>query len=157
EHTNRDSLVHPGPDHLKGTADDITLPNRFNVPDALIPPTIPPEQQLDPPESYGFVSGLLPSAQARGIATLPGGIPLFKNGVLVGGIGVFYPGTTGFASVENSVLGAEHNPARPDRSLEAEYAAFAAAGGSSGAGFAIGALNGVPALPGFDLPFGRID
>src|SRR5262249_32814480 len=45
----------------------------------------------------------------------------------------------------------------PDRSLEAEYIAFAAAGGSLGAGAPIGALGGVGPLPGFDLPFGRID
>src|SRR5262245_15491596 len=38
EHTNRDSLVHPGPDHIKGTADDLPLPSRFNVNPAFIPP-----------------------------------------------------------------------------------------------------------------------
>lgn len=157
EHTNRDSIKHPGPDHIKGTADDILLPNRFNVPDAFINPVIPAEQRLTPPESYGRISGLMPDAQSRGIATLPGGIPIFKNGVEVGGIGVFFPGTTGFASEENSVLGAEHNPAKPDRSLEAEYIAFAALGGSAGAGFSIGTLGGVAPVPGISLPFGRID
>src|SRR5438128_2200536 len=30
EHTNRDSIVHPGADHIKGTADDVLLPGRFN-------------------------------------------------------------------------------------------------------------------------------
>ena len=35
--------------------------------------------------------------------------------------------------------------------------AFAAAGGSTAAGFPVGALGGVPPLPGFDIPFGRID
>jgi uncharacterized protein GlcG (DUF336 family) len=157
EHTNRDSIINPGPDHIKGTADDNRLPNRFNVPDQFIPSTIPVDQRLVPPESYGFVSGLMPNAQARGIGTLPGGIPLYKDGTLVGGIGVFFPGTTGFASEENSVLGAEHNPVKPDRSLEAEYVAFAAAGGSAAASFPSGPLGGVAPLPGFDLPFGRID
>jgi uncharacterized protein GlcG (DUF336 family) len=157
EHTNRDSIVHPGPDRIKGTADDAPLPNRFNVAEEFIPGSIPLEQRLTPPESYGFASGRMPEAQSRGIGTLPGGIPLFKQGIVVGGIGVFFPGATGFATEENSSLSTTFNPAKPDRSLEAEYIAFAAAGGSSGAGAPIGALAGVGALPGFDLPFGRID
>jgi uncharacterized protein GlcG (DUF336 family) len=98
-----------------------------------------------------------PKAQSRGIATLPGGIPLYKNGVLVGGIGVFFPGKTGFATEENSSLSATFDPSKPDRSLEAEYIAFAAAGGSSGANASVGTINGIPAVPGFDLPAGRID
>ena len=31
EYTNRDSTLHAGADRIRGTADDITLPNRFNV------------------------------------------------------------------------------------------------------------------------------
>jgi uncharacterized protein GlcG (DUF336 family) len=120
EHTNRDSIDNPGPDHIKGTGDDITLPSRFNVDPAFIPPG----QEISAPESYGYVSGVFPAAQARGVGTLPGGMPIYKNGVLVGGIGVFFPGKTGFASEENSALSADHNPALPDRSLEAEYIAF---------------------------------
>src|SRR5262249_26645873 len=157
EHTNRDSLVNPGSDHVKGTADDLALPNRFNVPDAFIPASIPAYERLAAPESYGTVSGVLPTAQARGIATLPGGIPLYKRGNLVGGIGVFFPGATGFATEENSRLSNTFNPARPDRSLEAEWVGFAAAGGSAAAGASVGVVGGIPPLPGFDLPFGRID
>lgn len=153
EHTNRDSLINPGPDRVKGTADDLLLPSRFNVNPAFVPAG----KQLSAPESYGLISGLLPSAQSRGIATLPGGIPLYKNGSLVGGIGVFFPGATGFASEENSALSDVRRRGRPDRSLEAEYIAFAAAGGSSAAGAPIGALGGEAPLAGFDLPFGRID
>jgi uncharacterized protein GlcG (DUF336 family) len=126
---------------------------RFNALAAFVPPG----QGLQAPESYGAASGLLPGAQSRGIATLPGGVPLYKDGTLVGGIGVFFPGQTGYATEENSVLSTTYDPLRPDRSLEAEYDAFAAAGGSSAAGFPVGALGGVPALPDFDLPFGRID
>jgi uncharacterized protein GlcG (DUF336 family) len=153
EHTNRDSIVNPGPDRIKGTADDVLLPDRFNINPAFVPPG----QTLFAPESYGFVSGIDPGAQSRGIATLPGGIPLYKNGTLVGGIGVFFPGTTGFATEENSALSATFNPTKPDRSFEAEFIAFAAAGGTPSVGFGFGALGGVPALPGFALPFGRID
>lgn len=163
EHTNRDSIISPGPDRLRGTPDDITLQSRFNAD----PNFIPPGQGINAPESYGFITGILPSAQSRGIATLPGGIPLYKNGTLVGGIGVFYPGTTGYATEENSSLNDAgfFDPTKPDRSLEAEYAAFVAAGGSkdAGASFNNPRINnklGLPFFPAgskFNLPFGRID
>lgn len=172
EHTNRDSIVNPGPDRVRGTGDDVILPNRFNVPDQFIA-TNPDgsEKFINAPESYGFVSGLLPSAQSRGIGTLPGGIPLVKDGKVVGGIGVFFPGTTGFATEENSILNEApfYDPRRPDRSVEAEYIAFVAAGGSKIGEFSFNtpAINkrlGLPPLPsgkkilqGFDLPSGRID
>ncbi|AGA25315.1 heme-degrading domain-containing protein [Singulisphaera acidiphila] len=163
EHTNRDSIVSPGPDRIRGTPDDITLPSRFNAD----PNYIPPGQGINAPESYGFATGILPDAQSRGIATLPGGIPLYKNGTLVGGIGVFYPGQTGYATAENSSLNDAgfFDPTKPDRSLEAEYAAFVAAGGSKAAGVSfnnprINKKLGLPSFPNgenFDLPFGRID
>jgi uncharacterized protein GlcG (DUF336 family) len=155
EHTNRDSIIHPGPDRIKGTPDDITLPGRFNVD----PAHVPPGKELRAPESYGFVSGLLPSAQSRGIATLPGGIPIYKNNTLVGGVGIFFPGETGFATEENSNLNDAgfHDPTKRDRSLEAEFVAFVAAGGSKAAGFPFPTVPGAPKLPGFTLPFGRID
>ncbi len=161
EHTNRDGFVHPGADHIKGTADDTTLPNRFNV-TAILGDTI---AMLTPPASYGETI-LTPADRAtpainkftpRGIATLPGGIPLYQHGVLVGGIGVFFPGTTGFASEENSSMNVNFDPSKPDRTLEAEFIGLAAAGGSRGAGFPVGTLGGIPALTGFDIPFGRID
>jgi uncharacterized protein GlcG (DUF336 family) len=155
EQTNRDSLTSPGPDGIIGTADDIPFPNptRFNVPAQFIP-----AGQVDnPPLSYGTVTGLYPQGQSRGMGTLPGGIPLYKNGVLVGGIGVFFPGKTGFADEENSQLNANYNPLHPDLSLVAEYMAYAAAGGSSGAGASVGTVGGVAPLPGFDLPFGSIN
>ena len=174
EHTNRDSIRHPGADRVKDTADDVTLPNRFNVADQFIPPAIAAAgTELTPPESYGLVSGLAPDAQARGIGTLPGGLPIIRrakvNGkmtsIVVGGIGVFYPGTTGYALEENSKLNdALYNPAKRDRSMEAEFVALAALGGSSapnpitGKSLRVGALGGVAPVKGLDLlPFGRID
>ena len=87
EHTNRDSLLHPGLDGRRGTADDILLDYRFNID----PNNVPAGQEIEAPESYGRQSGLMPLAQSRGIATLPGGIPLYKNDCHVGGIGVFFP------------------------------------------------------------------
>jgi uncharacterized protein GlcG (DUF336 family) len=148
EGTNRDSLS-----NLTGT--------RFNVPAQ----DIPPGGNLVAPESYGQVTGILPTAQSRGIATLPGGIPLYKKQpdgsyAEVGGIGVFFPGTTGYATAENSTLNtpALRNKKEPDFSDIAEYMAFVAAGGSLQAGVPFnGPVNGAPALPNFTEPFGRID
>lgn len=210
EYTNRDSIVHAGADRVKGTADDILLPNRFNIPDTQIPLLLNTSGQMvdinqlvengrqgmpsnipltaDPnramltvnaPESWGFVTGVSPDAQSRGVATLPGGIPIYKNGTLVGGIGVFFPGETGYATAENSSLNDAgfYNPRAADRSIEAEYIAFVTVGGiPSGQlsgqppGIATaGPVGDAPALPGvtnprqpntskiFGLPFGRID
>jgi len=159
EHTNRDSTVHPGADRIKGTADDVTLARRFNADPAFVPAG----QELDPPDSYGFASGLLPNAQNRGIATLPGGVPIFKNGQVVGGIGVFFPGRTGFATEENSSLSFTFDPTKPDRTLEAEWIAFAAVGGTVVSvtrgvdPVAVGTIGGVALPAGFGLPTGRID
>ncbi|QEL16956.1 heme-binding protein [Limnoglobus roseus] len=121
EHTNRDSLVSPGADGIKGTADDVTLAQRFDVD----PADVPAGQSLFAPASYGVQSGLMPTAQSRGIGTLPGGIPIMKGNEVVGGIGVFFPGKTGFATEENSSLSTTYDPTKPDRTLEAEYIAFA--------------------------------
>ncbi|HVJ83772.1 MAG TPA: hypothetical protein VNC50_22075, partial [Planctomycetia bacterium] len=171
EHTNRDRLGgitingdvtgqpgvsgHAGADGIAGTADDPVTGavGRFNIPFA----DYAPGKVLEAPISFGQYSGLFPNGQSRGIGTLPGGIPLYKNGQVVGGIGVFFPGKTGYANEENSVLSSDYDATKPDRSLEAEWMAFAAAGGSSGAFAGIGTINGVGSLPGFDLPFGRID
>src|SRR5207237_6828279 len=68
EHTNRDSSY-----HLVPNAPSVPLLDRFNVNPATIPATIPVNQQLAAPDSYGFASGLEPNAQPRGIGTLPGG------------------------------------------------------------------------------------
>jgi uncharacterized protein GlcG (DUF336 family) len=158
EGTNRDASFHPGPSGISGAADSIFLPERFNIDPAFIPNRIPIDQRLAPIDSYGVASGQNLLAQPRGMGTLPGGIPIYKNGVLVGGIGVFFPGETGFANEENSSLSIDFNPALPDRSMEAEFIAFAALGGSSQAGFPVGEIAGI-ALPAMinPLPFGRID
>jgi uncharacterized protein GlcG (DUF336 family) len=161
EGTNRDSYIQPGPDGVKGTADDLAIHTRFNVNPAFVPPG----QALTPPLSYGEslltpIQQMTPGVartQSRGIGTLPGGIPLYKYGVLVGGIGVFFPGTTGYATEENSSLSADYNPSKPDRSLEAEFMGLAAEGGSSAAGLRVGTIDGIPPVPGYNLPDVRID
>ncbi|QDU19419.1 heme-binding protein [Urbifossiella limnaea] len=152
EHTNRDGTYHVGPDRIKGTADDVRLAERFNADPAFVPAG----QSLAPPDSYGFETRLARGAQNRGVATLPGGVPVFKNGQVVGGVGVFFPGRTGFATEENSALSTTYNPALPDRSLEAEWVAVAAVGGYA-TQTPVGPLGGVPLPFGFGLPFGRID
>ena len=102
------------------------------------------------------------------MGTLPGGIPIYKHlsaatnspASLVGGVGVFFPGTTGYASAENSSLNAVgHDPNQPDLSVEAEFAAFVAAGGSPGFGAPLEKtpIGNAPAEPTIFLPSGRID
>jgi uncharacterized protein GlcG (DUF336 family) len=172
ENTNRDMYVNPGPGSGGvlftpggggSAATDVALTGRFNINPAFVPAgdaLVAPLSYYDtllPPGAAGQQNPALPHVASRGVATLPGGIPIYEYGTLVGGIGVFFPGTTGFASAENSQLSADYNPKSPDLSMEAEFIALAAVGGSKQAGFPIGAIGGVPALPGFDLPFPRID
>ena len=172
EATNRDSIRHPVANGLpKSTANDVTLPSRFNVPQADIPANIVDSgTELTPPESYGFVSGLEPDAQARGIGTLPGGLPIERTvqvpgrkapqSILVGGIGVFYPGTTGYATEENSQLNDSlYNPNKPDLSEVAEGVATVAIGGSTdpapvgGANLRLGfpSIDGIPGIPSLNI------
>lgn len=186
EHTNRDSIVHPGANSIRETTDptltilggvgdgqDILLPGRFNT-------TYEAGKDIEAPESYGFTSRRMTEAQSRGIATLPGGIPLYRGFDVVGGIGVFFPGTVdadgtagpqqlGDATFEQGfVPGIKQTEAQRTNApkvLEAEYIAFAAAGGATFGGLAakdkIGKITGadgnvLAAVP-FVLPFGRID
>jgi uncharacterized protein GlcG (DUF336 family) len=176
EETNRDSTYKPIYDSAGNIINFVPLPQRFNINPAFIPagqtllpnplnPTVN-NQIIATPNSYGVIAGSGGVSfatqsgvmyEGRGLGTLPGGIPIFDQGVLVGGIGVFFPGTTGFADEENSALSSNYNPNKIDLSEVAEYIAFAAVGGSSGAGFSIGSLGGVAPLQGFDLPFGQIN
>jgi len=155
EQTNRDSITDAG-----------GLSARFDA-------TFAAGQEVMAPESYGFVSGLAVDQQARGIATLPGGIPLYRDSdcdgvgdTLVGGIGVFFPGSDGFATHEQGFVAGigqtELERTNASRVLEAEYIAYAATGGSTIAetfgtgapGARIGALDGVGRVDDLDLPFG---
>jgi uncharacterized protein GlcG (DUF336 family) len=144
EHQSRDSALHPGLDGIKGTGDDLALTTRFNVDLNQVPDEAKTYMQLFP-ESYGTQSGLLPEAQSRGIATLPGGIPIYKNASqglqLIGGIGVFFPGVDGYATHEQgfvhaSLLGAAGPQSEVSRTnapkvLESEFIAFFASGGTT--------------------------
>jgi len=128
-----------------------------------------PGASLPNTDSYGKITGLDPTAQSRGIATLPGGIPLYKNGILVGGIGVFFPGPNGYASYEqafkpvanpndpNSEFAAENARTNAPMVLEAEWMAFAGAGGIVKAPKALSRLiHPIHSAPGIGLPDGNI-
>ncbi|MDZ4852153.1 MAG: hypothetical protein SGI77_22930 [Pirellulaceae bacterium] len=169
EHQSRDSRIHPGVDGSKGTADDLTLTTRFDANPAHIPAAALSFMQTFP-ESYGIQTGLTPNASGRGIGTLPGGIGLYKNQTLVGGIGVFFPGTKGFATVEQGFehastrgsLGAQTEASRINapRVLEAEFIAFFASRGVTFGSFttSVEEFEGVaPRLDAFGGPGGRID
>ncbi|HUY36954.1 MAG TPA: heme-binding protein [Pirellulales bacterium] len=127
-----------------------SLSPRFNINPAFVPAG----QQIPTPESYGVVSGLDPTAQSRGIATLPGGVPLYKfvNGQpeLVGGIGVFFPGPNGYASYEQNYIAGigqtDQNRLNAPLALEAEWMAFAAA-----AGDVTGTIGGVAPVTAYGI------
>jgi uncharacterized protein GlcG (DUF336 family) len=138
---SRDGLTRPGADSIKGTADDFTLENRFNVPTAQLPIIDGSAYDVPAPESYGVQSGLLTQATGRGISTMPGGVPLLKAiadpGVnspftVVGGIGVFFPGTNGYATFEQGfIANGKQTPVQrlnATKALEAEFIAAKTAG-----------------------------
>ncbi|MFM9063539.1 MAG: dockerin type I domain-containing protein [Pirellula sp.] len=183
EHQSRDSSIHPGPDGIKGFGgDDITLSRRFNVNPAFVANKAQDYMKLFP-ESYGFQSGMFTTAQSRGIATLPGGVPLYRQldldpgpgvnpaAVLVGGVGVFFPGKDGYATFEQGFqneatrgsLGPQKEIDRLNapKVLEAEFIAYFTAGGTT-----LGPNNrpitpavngGAPIVPGIEGISGRID
>lgn len=179
ERQSRDSQVHAGADGQLQTADDFVLNRRFNAPQAAIPALADEFLQVWP-ESYGVVTESAEASQARGIATLPGGVPLYKlvdvAGVtqpnLVGGIGVFFPGEDGFADYEQGFVHAsarggvpqsERSRTNADRVLEAEFMALAAAAGGGIVGLPpftrdVSDLNAkLPPLPSVVAINGRID
>ncbi len=163
EKTNRDSLQHPGEDRIKGTTDDVILRSRFNID----PTFVMAGQEVHAPESYGAISGFNPDASARGIATLPGGIPIFRDtnsdsvgDTLVGAIGTFFPGDNGFATFEQGFVAgvgqSSLNRTNALRVQESEFIGLAVLG-SNLAGFPTGMLDGIAPIADLDLPFGRLD
>jgi uncharacterized protein GlcG (DUF336 family) len=165
----------PGVDGVLNTSDDLlSLAPRFNV-KYPIPGDFLNEvagdyiTNLEPPNTWGYTTGLFPQAQGRGFATLPGGIPLYKKNPLkgnalelAGGIGVFFPGPDGYATFEQNfkpnITGQSQTTLQrlnAPKVLEAEWIAYAATGGVAGS--RVGSLDGVAPVPGIDLPNGRID
>ncbi len=182
EHQSRDSQIAAGADAIKGTADDFALTTRFNVDPAVVPKNAETFFQTWP-EAYGIQTETHFDSQSRGIGTLPGGIPLYKQVTradgtpilspvsasinLVGGIGVFFPGEDGYATHEqgfvNGVGQSESARTNASRVLEAEFIAFiaAAGGGMKGPEAFVRDLTEfnkkLAPLPNFALPTGRID
>ncbi len=167
EHTNRDSRVFPGTNGIRDpvvvdddgnpiavTGDDILLSARFGADFDL-------GKDIPAPESFGLVSNRLTNAQSRGIATLPGGVPLYKvdpadgKSKLVGGIGVFFPGPAGYATFEQGFIAGAGQTTNERLNaplvLEAEYTAAVIAVNKT-------MVDGLPPVPGIgDAPIGRID
>lgn len=174
EHQSRDSANYAGFDGIKGTSDDANdLAWRFDANPAYIPEDAKSFLKTFP-ESYGFQSGRLVNAQGRGIATLPGGMPLYKKRsdgslALVGGVGVFFPGPNGYASYEQNFVptsmrgaaGPQSNSERLNapKVLESEFIAYFAAGGTVvGPGATpVTEFEGSAPQCGFAMPSGRID
>lgn len=140
---------------------------RFNID----PANIPSGQTINTPISYGTAAskaGYLVTQDGfnRGIGTLPGGIPIYLNGVVVGGIGVFFPGSDGYATHEqgfvHGVVKTVTQEMNTSQELEAEYIGYAALGGSKMAlaagvsGAVIKDINGFAPVPNTGLPFGFI-
>ena len=142
---------------IEGTNRAVVATN--GLPYNVNPANVPPGQTIPIPYSYGQQTQDPghENDNNRGIGTLPGGIPLFKNGVLVGGIGVFFPGPNGYADFEqnfqftNKKQTALRHTNAP-LALLAEWMAFAAVGGSSGVNARVGVLGGVSPVPGYDVP-----
>ena len=121
-------------------------------------------------DSYGTAIGMKGVSQNRGIATLPGGIPIVRaiNGTptVIGGIGVFFPGKDGYATHEQGFVAGQDQTVtqrmNTNQELEAEFIAYAALGGSQTAlasgvcGGVIGNLGAYAPVAGLDLPFGHI-
>ena len=173
EHTNRDGIRHPGPDSIRGTADDILMDYRFNIKDANIPvlndlgfsKSEIADYLKQAPESYGWDSQKNLATQSRGIATLPGGVPLMRvdpadgRRKVVGGIGVFFPGPFGLADFEQGFVAGigQSEIARTNAPLvlQSEWMAYAAAGGFDIA--PVGTIGGIAPVSGLALKSGRID
>jgi uncharacterized protein GlcG (DUF336 family) len=171
EHTNRDSVVHPGPDRIRQTAtvdndgnpiaamgDDILLVDG-SMSVSRFAANFAAGKEIPAPESYGMTSGMLTEAQSRGIATLPGGVPLYRVEVgqapeLVGGIGVFFPGDDGYATFEQGfIAGIGQTTAERLNAplvLEAEYTAALVASNTT-------TIAGLPPVDNVGLIGGRID
>ena len=164
EHTNRDSIISPGADRIRGTADDIPLrepvqrrpgvrarrarssPRRSRTASSRACCRTPSRAASARCRAASRSSRTARSSAASASSSpgRPASPPRRTR-----------PSTTPASSTRRS----------PTASLEAEYIAFVAAGGSKTAGvsFNTPAKNralGLPSFPAgatFDLPFGRID
>jgi len=146
ENTNRDTSFHVGPSGIAGAPDSIRLTKRFNIDPRYIPSRIPLSEYVAPPDSYGFVSGMEPNAQPRGIGRSPEASPSSRTASWSAASGLL-PGNNRLCRRREFPLSANYDPQKRDRSLEAEYVAFAALGGSSKLGLRVGSLEVLRLFP----------
>jgi len=96
EHTNRVSVLKPG----------VSPSDPFDEANFVIDRRSYSAQVAGTYGAVGSQAGVGPQPIARGIATLPGGLGIYRLGTneLIGGIGVFFPGADGTASYEQGFV-----------------------------------------------------
>lgn len=96
EHTNRVSVLKPGISPLAP----------FDSANFVIDRRSYSAQVADTYGAVGSQAGNAPQPIARGISTMPGGLGIYRLGSdeLIGGIGVFFPGSDGTASYEQGFV-----------------------------------------------------
>ena len=120
EHTNRVSVLKPG----------ISPASPFDAANFIIDRRSYSAQVAGTYGAVGSQAGQPPQPIARGIATLPGGIAIYRAGTneVIGGLGVFFPGKDGTASFEQGFVATDkqtrQNRLNAPKALEAELIAL---------------------------------
>ncbi|MEI8320144.1 MAG: hypothetical protein WCH79_19595 [Planctomycetia bacterium] len=120
EHTNRVSVLKPG----------VSAASPFDPANFIIDRRSYAAQVAGTYGAVGSQAGQPPQPIARGIATLPGGIAIYRadTNEVIGGIGVFFPGQDGTASFEQGFVATatqtRQNRLNAPKALEAELIAL---------------------------------
>ena len=120
EHTNRVSVLKPG----------VSPASPFDAANFIIDRRAYAAQVAGTYGAVGSQAGQPPQPIARGIATLPGGIAIYRAGTneVIGGLGVFFPGKDGTASFEQGFVATakqtRQNRLNAPKALEAELIAL---------------------------------
>jgi len=120
EHTNRVSVLKPG----------VSPASPFDAANFVIDRRSYSAQVAGTYGAVGSQAGQPPQPIARGIATLPGGIAIYRAGTneVIGGLGVFFPGKDGTASFEQGFVAnatqTRQNRLNAPKALEAELIAL---------------------------------
>ena len=120
EHTNRVSVLKPG----------VSPASPFDAANFIIDRRSYAAQVAGTYGAVGSQVGQPPQPIARGIATLPGGIAIYRANTneVIGGLGVFFPGKDGTASFEQGFVATatqtRQNRLNAPKALEAELIAL---------------------------------
>ena len=120
EHTNRVSVLKPG----------VSPASPFDAANFIIDRRSYAAQVAGTYGAVGSQAGQPPQPIARGIATLPGGIAIYRadTNEVIGGLGVFFPGKDGTASFEQGFVATakqtRQNRLNAPKALEAELIAL---------------------------------